>query len=353
MDALDPQTQVDNNPSSPIEGNDGGAQLAPQPVQPAEPAPKGPLEQLKEKAAAGVAPPAVKAAAAPGEPAVPAFKPTLKFKAAGKELDVPEMFHGLMKDEKSQAYLHSLLSKAHGIEMIQGKLKDTRESRDQAVNAYQQVMQPIQLGQEAYKRGDMDTVFNVLRIDPNKVLQWAYRKVELSQMDPAQRQVHEAREAAERRNWELERAQQTQEQAGIQSQSEQINQMLDVVLERQDFTAIAQRYDERMSKAGKTQTFRDLCLTMGENAWNQGKKISVMEAAKQAAELLGEDLGAKSAPHAPAAPALAQTAQPAASAPEVKKTLPNVGGSKSAAPAKSKIKSIDDIRKVHQQLANS
>jgi hypothetical protein len=359
MDELQTQSQVvENNPSSPSEVDagvdEGGAAAAPPPAAVEAPAPKSGLEKLKDKAAAGVAPQAKTAAELAAQTAaaaaVPAWKPNTKFKAAGKEMEVPPMLQALMKDQKSQEYIHSLLSKAHGIEMIQEKLKSTREDRTQLFQAYQQMRQPIELGQEAYKRGDLDTVFGVLKIDPNKVLQWAYNKVELSQMDPAQRQIHEAKTAAERKVWENEREQRSLMAQGQQTQTEQIHQMLDLVLERPEFTELAQRYDERMQAKGKT--FRDLCLMMGEQAWNQGKQITPLEAAKHAAELLG-DPGKKQADPTPANPAPAQVAQPAAPAQETKKTLPNVGGSKSAAPAKSKIRSLDDLKKARQQILNS
>lgn len=339
---------LDNQSPQEIESNDEGGAAAPPPAPAVEPAPKTQLEILKEKAAGGVAPSvktpeqiAAEAAAIP-----PAFKPNFKFKAAGKELDVPEMFKGLMKDAESEKYLHQMLSKAHGIEMIQEKLKSTRTDRDQAVQAYQTMRGTIDLGQEAYKRGDMDMVFDTLKIDPNKVLQWAYRKVELSQMPADQRQVHEQHQAEKRRNFEMERQFQAQQQQGSDTQAQQINQMLDMVMERQDVNAIAQAYDTRKQKEG---SFRDLVVMMGEQAFNQGKLITPMDAAKQAVELLGEKWGA---PAQAAAPAATQPVNTPAAAPEKKIVLPNAGGAKSAAPAKGKVKTIDDIRKLHQKMAS-
>lgn len=331
------------------EAADEGGAAAPPAVQPAPaPAPeKSMLDKIKDKGSQSVAPPAAKEAVAA---AVAEYKANLKFKAAGKEMDVPEIFRGAMKDAESEKYIHSVLSKAHGIEMIQEKLKSTREDREQIRGAYQQVMEPINYAREAYGREDMDTVFKALAIDPNKVLQWAYKKVELSQMPPDQRQVHEARTQAERRNWELERQTQQSMQQGLSTQGEQLNQMLDLVLERPDVSAIAQAYDTRKGKEG---SFRDLVAMMGEQEFNRsGKVISAMEAAKAAVDLLGEKFGAP-APQAPAAPANVQAAQPAAPEVKPKITLPNAGGAKAATPAKSKIRSIDELRKVHQKMASS
>lgn len=349
MEVLDQVEQVqDNNQSSPSE--DGGV-AAPPAAQAVVPAEKSGLEKLREKAATGIAPAAkteVELAADAAKTALTVFKPNLKFKAAGKEMDVPPLLQALLKDPESEKYIHQMLSKAHGIEMIQDKLKSTRDQRDQADQAYRKVMEPINFASEAYKRGDLDIVFQTLKIDPNKVLQWAYRQVELSQMPPDQRQVHEARTAAERRNFELERQSQAQMHQGQTSQAEQINQMLDLVMERQDVSALAQAYD---TKKGKEGSFRDLVVLMGEQAFNQGKMISPLDAAKQAAELLGEKFGATQA--AAQAPPVAQVPPAQTQAPEKKIVLPNAGGSKAAAPGKSKIKSIDDLKKKHAEMASS
>lgn len=323
---------------------------APPATQPAE---KSGLEKLREKsAAAGTTPPAAKTAdpaAAAVAAALAAFKPNFKFKAAGKEMEVPEYLRGVMKDEDTQKHLHSLLSKAHGIEMIQEKLKGTRTERDEVRTAYSQVMEPIRLGQEAYRRDDMDSVWDILKIDPNKVLQWAVKKVQLSQLPPDQRQVHEDAIAAKRRAWDLERQTDASNRTAAQTQGEQIQQMLDFALERPDISAIAQAYD---GKRGKEGSFRELVNLMGDQEFHRtGKIISPIEAVKQAVELLGEKFGAP-AQQAAAAPATA--AQPAAAATEVKPkvTLPNTGGSKAAAPARAKVKTLDDIRKLSKEMAS-
>lgn len=353
MDLQTQDNQEINSQSSPAT-EEGGAAAAPPPAAlEAAPAEKTGLDKLKEKALSGIAPAAKPEVdvAAQAAAALAVYKPNFKYKAAGKEMEVPKLLQGVIKDAESEKYLHTLLSKAHGIEMIQEKLRGTREQRDQAAQAYHQVMQPIQFAQEAYKRGDLDSVFDVMKVDRNKVLQWAYRQVELSQMPPDQRQVHERASQAEKRAWELERQTQQAAQQGQTQQAEQINQMLDLVMERQDVSALAQAYD---TKKGKEGSFRDLVVLMGEQAYSQGRMISPMEAAKNAAELLGEKWGAPQAAavQAAAPQAAAQMqAQPAAQAEKSKIVLPNVASSKTASPGKGKVKSIDDIRKMHQKMA--
>lgn len=345
------EQQVQDNQLSQVEGGEeGGAQVAP-PQAAATPPPEakpGLLDKIREKG--NVAPPAVKPSeqAALEAAAKPAFKANLKFKSWHKEHDVPEIFHGLMTDEKKEKFVHDLLNRAHGADIIRERMQEVKQSRDQAHQAYMQVMEPIRMGQEAYKRGDMDMVFETLRIDPNKVLQWAYDKVQLSQMPPEQQRLHQERAQAQRLNWENERKISFMTQQSMEQQADQIDQMIGMVLERPDYSSLAQEFDTRKGKQG---AFRDVVALMGDQEYQRtGKLISPLEAAKMAVDFLGLKTGQQAVPQGQPAPQ--PQAQPApAPAAQTKVTLPNVGGQKASAPAKAKVKSIDDLRKIHQQMA--
>jgi len=341
LEEIKQDSQVSTDSSEP-ELKAGGEATTTEPAQD-----KSIGEKIREKGS--VAPPA--SVVAQGAAAVAEYKANYKFKAAGKEMEVPEFLRGVIKDQETEKYLHSVLSKAHGIEMVQQKLHSVREEREHVRQAYQQVMEPIQEAREAYQRDDLDTVFGTLKIDPNKVLQWAYKKVELSQMPPDQRQIYEARTQAEKRAWELEKQNIQYQQQSVQMQSEQISQMLEVVLERPDYSAVAQAYDGRKGTPG---AFRNLVIQIGDQEFHRtGKVITPMDAAKAAVDLLGEKLQAPGQQPAAAMQQQVVNPMPATNAPQRKVTLPNAGGSKSSSPAKSKVSSLDDLRKIHQKMAQN
>lgn len=336
------QSEVTPSPSEPA--------VTPPAPTPGEPAPPATIAEniaAKTREKGSVAPPAEKAVA-PAAPAVPAFTPNFKFKAANKEHEIPDFLRSVIKDEQSQKFIHQLFEKAYGIDTVKERFNSVRQEFQQLEQTHGKVMGTVQLGREAYQRGDLDTVFKTFRIDENKVLQWAVRKVQLSQMPPDQRQVHEAREVAERRAWELERQQNSTSQEHLQNQSEQLMTMLDMVLEQPTYSSIAQEYDARPKREGSPQTFRDLAIRMGEFEFHSsGKVLSPMEAAQRAADLLGGGTQKQPQPAAPAAPA--QQATPAA---PQKIVLPNVGGTGKPAstPARAAPKSLDDLRKIHAEM---
>lgn len=342
-----PEIQTSQPSAEPAAQPQPAAAPAPSPEAGAVPPGESPVQKAIREKASKVDPTieAPKAAA----PATPEFKANYKFRAADKEHEIPEFLRGVIKDEKTQKYVQQLFEKAYGIDAVKERLQRVREENSQVSEAYGKVMQTVELGRSAYQRGDLDTVFKVFNIPEEKVLQWAVRKVQLSQMPPDQRQVHEAREAAERRNWELERAQAQQSQAQMQAQSQQLHQMLDIVLERQDISDIAQSYDQRKGKPG---AFRELSIQMGIIEYQQsGKVLSPLEAAQKAIDLLG---GKPQTPPQQAAPAAAPPpATTAAPVQPQKVTLPNAGGAAAKAPAKAPVRSLDDLKRKYDEIAAS
>lgn len=279
---------------------------------------------------------------------VAAYTPDFKFKANNKEHEIPEMLRSIIKSEKEEKYLKDIYQKAYGIEPIKERMNAIRGEYQQLQQAHHSVMEQIGEARTAYQRGDMDTVFDTLKISPEKVLQWAVEKVQLSQMPPEQRQAIEAKRMAEQRAYQLEKQSSYSEQQAMEQQAQYLGQMLELVLERPDFNAVAQAYDSRKATQG---AFRELVIKVGQSEHAlTGKVLSPLEAAQKAMEWIGE-VPKPAQPAAPAAPAQTATATQATNIkkPNTLPNLANAGARSGSAPAKSKMKSLDDIKKVYDQ----
>jgi len=280
--------------------------------------------------------------------AAPEYKPDYKFKANNKEHEIPEILRGIIKSEKEEKYLKDIYQKAYGIEPIKERLNSIRGEYQQLQGSYNSVMDQVGEARTAYNRNDMDTVFDVLKIAPEKVLQWAVEKVQLSQMPPEQRQALESRRMAEQRAYQLEKQSSQSEQAAMQQQAQYLGQMLELVLERPDYSAVAQAYDSRKASPG---AFRELVIRVGESEHAlTGKVLSPLEAAQKAMEWIGE-MPKPAQPAAQAPPAQQATATPATNTkkPNTLPNMANAGARTGSAPAKGKIKTLDDLKKVYDQ----
>lgn len=324
------------------------ASEAPQPEVAVEEKP-GLIDQLKEKATQGVAP-SIKDPAQIAAEAAPKYEPNYKFRANNKEHEIPEVLRSALKDAESEKYIKKLYERAYGFDGVQQRYKETRDSFNEMSQTHNQVMSQIQEAQQAYRSNDMDSVFEIMRISPEKVLQWAVEKVQLSQLPPEQRQLHEARVMAERQNRDMQKQQQYYQQESMQNQGQIFQEMLEVVLERPNVSAIAQEYDQAKGTPG---AFRSLVIRVGQSeAALSGKTLTPLQAAEKALELLG-----RSAPAAQPAQATAQPAQqatPAAQVQPAKKVIPNManaGAKSTSSPAKKPMKSIDDLKRKYDEIA--
>lgn len=350
QDQVATQTQDTNQAQEPGSSEAAAAAIQNIQTQPATPAPTG-LDALKQKASQTINQP-MNPTQQQQAAAVEAYKANFKFKAAGKEHEVPEFLRGVMKDKDSEKFVHDLFEKAYGLPSLKQRFQETRGQLQQTEQAFNQVIGQVDEARQAYQRGDMGSVFEIMRIAPEKVLQWAVEQVQLSQLPPEQRHAHEARRAAEKRAHELEKTNQTMSTEQSQQQSEQLSQMLELVLERQDISAVAQAYDSRKGKDG---SFRDLVVLMGETEFSRsGKLITPLEAAKKAIELLGESQANAAQTAAPAAAPVTPATPANPVQPKAQRvTLPNLAsasGKATASPAKSKMRSIDDLKKKHQEM---
>lgn len=306
------------------------------------------IQKIQEKAATAPLTKDEKAV----EKEIQKYVPNFKFRANDKEHEIPEFLRAAVKDEKAEKYLKTLFETSYGFNGIKdryGKLKETHQQLDQG---YKSVMGQVGEAAQAYKQDDLDTVFDIFRIAPEKVLQWAIKKVELSQLPPEQKQVHDARVAAERQAREYQKQNEAYTQEQMQQQGQYFTEMLEMVFERPDISAVAQAYDSRKG-AGK---FRDFVVKIGQaESANTGKILTPLQAAKQAMELLGDIAppAQKAEPAQPGPASQAATAQKPVQQKQVIPNMANAGARPNSAPAKTKVKSIDDIRKAYDAMSGS
>ena len=283
----------------------------------------------------------------------PAYTPNFKFKANQKEHELPEFVRSIIKDAETEKHLTQIYAKAYGMDAIKGRYEEARGELTQVKTSYNSIMGQVQEAAQAYKQGDLDTVFETFKIQPEKVLQWAVEKVRLSQLPPEQRHAFEASENAKKQARMMEKQFHESNQQTMEQQTQYIGQMFELVLERPDISAVAQAYDTRKGTPG---AFRELVIKVGESETAlSGKLITPMEAAQKALDWLGE-MPQKAQPAPAAAPIQQQSATPAVNTPQPspKKTLPNLanaGAKPNSAPAKSKIRSLDDLKRKHDELA--
>lgn len=299
------------------------------------------------------------------QPEVPAFKANTKFKAGvynketreleQKEYDIDKRFHSLMKTPEDEKLVRELHEKAYGLDSVKERYNETRTFANNVFQENTDIKKSIDEVRTIYRSAvasgnyhKLDKFFDKLQVPQDVVLSYALAKVQLNEMDPAQRNAIVGQLDAENKAEELARQQaQTSESfAQIAHQNKQIQ--LDFTLNRAEVSPLAQAFDERMGTPG---AFKKAVEQAGQLAWLTSKQDLTPE---QAVQAVIKQYNLTTSPMVPPAKVNAGQGQPGAGGaqkPVVKRaagTIPNVQG-RSTSPLKSKPKDMDALLKYRKE----
>lgn len=290
-----------------------------------------------------------------GEPAPVQFAPNFKVKVMDQEYEIPENFRGLMKDADSEKQVREIFEKAHGLDVVKPRLQAIREKHQQLEMQHAGLVGDISELKEFYRAGDFESFFQKLNIPEEKILNWLVEKAKYSELPADQRQVYERQRQAELEARQLRKELTETQQTSQQIASQVKRQLLQVALARPDVSEFATAFDSR--PGGKPGDFVNEVINRGELAWYTRQEDLLPDQAVQQVMSMyaGFTPKAAQAPAAPAAPAPQAQAAAPAPAPAAQKpkppVIPNVAGRSNAGGAKSKPRSIEDLKNLQKAMA--
>lgn len=287
---------------------------------------------------------------APPAPPAEEWKPEFKFKVRDQEHEIPEFLRSVATDKEKLAQLVDLHTRAFGLDDMKPRHEAVKTQLGEVSQQYKKVLGDIESVREAYKQGDLDSVFGMLQIPEQKILQWLEAKAHYLELPPEQRQVMDQRKAAEDRARSLEK-ENTQFQQQFQEQVGQARMyQLQLTLEKPEVRSFAEQFDSRT----KPGSFQEEVRKHGEMTWYaSGGKIDLTpeQAVSQVMEHYRRLLpSSQSMPAHDSAPASRPT-EKVVQAPKQAQTLPNVAGKANPPSGSSKPKSIEDLKKRYREMA--
>lgn len=271
-----------------------------------------------------------------------------------KEFEIDKKFAPLMTTPEGEKLVRELHEKAYGLDGFKERLSETRQNfqrvSQQNRTMETQVGELREIYQSAVKTQNyhkLDSFFEKLDIPQEAILNYALAKVQLNEMDPAQKQaVLEKNQAEERAMSHEKRIAQYESQ--MEQQAVEMKQVeIRTTLSSPEVTSIAQAFDAQVGKSG---AFEEQVRRAGELAWYQSKGKTVLTA-RQAVQQVVQAYGLGNATASAQQPAAA--AQPQGSQKTVVKrttaTLPNMHGRSASAVGTAKPRSIADIEKYRKE----
>lgn len=305
-----------------------------------------------EKPADPAAPVVVDPAAAA---AAPKYEPNFKYKAFGKEKEIPETFRSIIKDADSEKQVREVFTRAEAFDDMKGRYENVSNQHQQTLNNFTALDRDVKRVMGFRNKGDLDNFFASIRLSDAEIIHHLQNKASYMG-DPAQKQQYQ-QQVDQRAQMLTQQEQYENLQQSYSTQAVQARAMqLDMVLSRPDVSGVASAWD---SKSGEIGSFRDLVI-------QEATSLSILHkqdiSAEQAVNIVLQKFGKlvqQPAPQAPVvapqAPAPTPEAAPQAPAQPVvvaKPVIPIMNG-KGTSPVKQVPKSLDDLKRMGKEAARA
>lgn len=316
---------------SKIAGGDSSPSPTPEKVASSEPSPSQPNSQVVDPQPKPDPAP-LAATGAEGTPQV--YTPDLKFKFAKEEKSLPEYLKDAIKNAETEKELKEVYQRALGFDHSRPKFQEMQKNFSELQQQHEGLLGGLEELRSYVQSDDFDSYFHRTNIPKEKVLQWAIRELQYSQLPPEQQRVLEDRRRAQ---WEARDARRLADSGQEQTQrqiQEIVQRSLEVALERADIAAYQEAFDSAPGR--KPGSFLEEVKLRGNMAYQStgGQVVPPELVIREVMGLFG--------PQGPAAGATAPQQKPA---PNV---IPNVGGAGSASPVGNRPKKIADFKKFRQ-----
>lgn len=181
---------------------------------------------------------------------VPSYTPNYKFKVHDQEKEFDEFLRSSIKDQETEKKARELYEKAYGLDFVKPKYEDLKKKYPELETQYKQLDSTVSEILDHRDKGDLDSVFNAMRISEEQVAKWMLEKIKKMELPPDQRQVYDQFEETKRQNHLLQKQfqelnGQTQEQAARARTYE-----LESNLQRPDVSSFASAFDAARKTPG-------------------------------------------------------------------------------------------------------
>lgn len=270
------------------------------------------------------------------------YEPNYKFTIGDKEHEFDEFLRTAIKDKQTEEQLRQLYTRAHGLDAIKDRHKQTQEylkseraEKEQLQGFYQELDGFI-------NQRDFGAFLERTGIDKNLVFEWVKQELEYQEMDPNKKYAYD-RDREFRKNSYAESARLKHlEQQNQQILTQQRNFELDAALSKPEVAEVLKAFDEVARRNG-TPTFREEVINRGIAKYHVTKQDLPADAVvSEMVKMFGHMVAPKAQPNPQSTPA-PQTVVNAK--PPV---IPHVGGGNTS-PVERQVRSLDDLEKIRNE----
>lgn len=275
----------------------------------------------------------------------PAWAPNFKFKVKDKELEFDDFVKPIIKTKDLETKFRDLYEKAHGLDEVKTSRETFKQQVEEWKGKYSQVEQSLQTLGSYVKKGDFRTFFQLLNIPKDQIVKYAIDELKYQELPPEQRAAID-QQRQQQTEFEMAQTQnQTLQQQMAQLVQQQTTFELNQALAAPDVVQAMTAYDTRLGKPG---SFKAEIIRRGQY-YEAVHKISppASQLVEEVLALIGVQAQAQQGTQASSQEQSGQTVQNQQQKPVIS-NFAGGGGAKS--PTRKVPNSIEDLRKMRQQL---
>lgn len=284
----------------------------------------------------------------------PAWTPNWKFKAAGKEHEIPEFLRGVVKDADTEKQLKELHEKAYGLDLVKNNYQTSQAQLQQlqktVLPEYTKLKKTVDSVLMYRNSGDLDSVFESIGIPPQAIAKWMYQRLQVQELSPEQRSVYENEQNLRKQNYALQERVQTLSQGHEQSQLQARATDLQTALAKPEVQSVAESYNTRMGQPDAFWNF--VCQQADFMERSSGQRVFAEQAIQQSLKILGTSIVPGQAQGALQPGAVVGNGNPALAQGNVNPPIiPNITGARNISPTRKMARSVDDLRKLAKEMS--
>lgn len=270
--------------------------------------------------------------------AAPEWKPNFEFVVKDTKHKFDDLVQPLVKTKEVEEKLRDLYSKAYGLDEVKADRQTVREKLQQAEEKYSRVETSLKTLGDYVGKGDFRSFFDALQIPREKIIRYAIEELKYAELPPEQRQVIEQEREMKQRIAAMEYENQSLQQQQANFVAQQVHNELRNELSKPEVSQIAQAYDARVGKPG---AFEQEVIKRGAYYEAVHKTTVPVGQAVQEVLMLAGVQAAQQTSASQVVSGQGATKKP---------VIPNFNGSSGASPTKKVPNSVDDLRKIRENL---
>lgn len=272
------------------------------------------------------------------------FAPEFKYRADGKDMEVPEYLRPLMKDKDSQEQIVKMLMKHDAFDTVSTRRDQFRTERDQERQEKQKYVGAIENMRQHVQRNDIDGFLKLCELPEETILKWATEKAKYYMGDESYRQQVDQQTRQRQDSWQKEALVSDTQTKYQELEVRQLQTEFNYEMIKPEVSSFSTAFDQM---AGKPGAFIEEVKNRGELAYLRERKTiapgeviqAIMKQYGNITQVAQQSQAAKS--NSPASKVVVKTSSKVA-------TIPTVKGS-SASPTKEGFTSLDAIRKYRKE----